>query len=110
MLRTVGRTLYHQLGDEPSDDDPILGLVDTPELAHRIVDALNDSHRARWSGVVDRISMTEPDRETDPMAWLEWRRDKARADDGRLAVAIGVNINSIRMNAICLRRLNGGQA
>lgn len=37
--RKVGRTLYRQLGDTPADDDPIIGLVDTPELAARIVAA-----------------------------------------------------------------------
>jgi hypothetical protein len=39
--RKVGRTIYRQLGAEPSDDDPIVGLVDTPELAAEIVAAVN---------------------------------------------------------------------
>jgi hypothetical protein len=33
--------LYRQLGDAPADDDPIIGLVDTPELAALIVAAVN---------------------------------------------------------------------
>ena len=41
--RKVGRTLYRQLGDEPSDDDPIVGLVDSIELAKIIVEAVNKS-------------------------------------------------------------------
>jgi hypothetical protein len=39
--RKVPRMLYRQLGDEPADDDPIIGLVDTPELAALIVAAVN---------------------------------------------------------------------
>lgn len=39
--RRVGRTLYHQQGPEPSEDDPIIGMVDTPELAATIVAAVN---------------------------------------------------------------------
>lgn len=31
--RHLGRTVYAMLGDEPSDDDPVLGMLDTPELA-----------------------------------------------------------------------------
>jgi hypothetical protein len=39
--RKVPRMLYQQLGDEPADGDPIIGLVDTPELAALIVKAVN---------------------------------------------------------------------
>lgn len=39
--RKVSRMLYEQVGDEPADDDPIIGLVDTPELAALIVAAVN---------------------------------------------------------------------
>src|SRR5690625_988040 len=42
--RSVGRTLYHQQGPEPSEDDPIIGMVDTPELAATIVAAVNAQH------------------------------------------------------------------
>jgi hypothetical protein len=35
--RKVGRTVYAQLGPEPSDDDPLIGLMDTPEMAARVV-------------------------------------------------------------------------
>ena len=31
--RKVGRTIYAQLGPEPSDDDVLIGMMDTPELA-----------------------------------------------------------------------------
>jgi hypothetical protein len=39
--RKVARMLYRQTGGEPADDDPIIGLVDTPELAALIVAAVN---------------------------------------------------------------------
>jgi hypothetical protein len=39
--RKVPRMLYLQRGAEPADDDPIIGLVDTPELAALIVAAVN---------------------------------------------------------------------
>lgn len=35
--RKVGRTLYEQIGPEPSDDDRLVGLVDSSELARVIV-------------------------------------------------------------------------
>jgi hypothetical protein len=31
--RKVGRTIYRQSGPEPSDDDALIGVMDTPELA-----------------------------------------------------------------------------
>jgi len=39
--RKVGRTLYIQLGEEPSDDDELCGMMDTPELAAIVVAAVN---------------------------------------------------------------------
>jgi hypothetical protein len=35
--RKLGRTLYAMLGDEPSDHDVLLGMVDDPLLAEYIV-------------------------------------------------------------------------
>lgn len=35
------RTIYVQLGDEPSLDDPMIGVMDTPELAARVVHCVN---------------------------------------------------------------------
>jgi hypothetical protein len=43
--RKVPRMLYEQRGEHPADDDPIVGLVDTPELAALIVAAVN-----AWTG------------------------------------------------------------
>jgi hypothetical protein len=48
LLRTgrkVGRTLYFQVGDQPSDNDQLVGLVDTRELAEAIVVAWNEVYR-----------------------------------------------------------------
>lgn len=39
--RRVGRTIYEQRGPEPSDADPLIGVMDTPELAARVVEAVN---------------------------------------------------------------------
>lgn len=44
--RKVSRTLYEQLGPEPSDADPVVGLVDTPELAAEIAAAVNTARSA----------------------------------------------------------------
>jgi len=43
--RKVGRTIYSQVGDEPSDDDELIGVFDTPELAQRAVTAVNNPPR-----------------------------------------------------------------
>jgi hypothetical protein len=37
--RRVGRTIYRQLGPNPSDDDPLIGVMDTPAFARAVVDA-----------------------------------------------------------------------
>lgn len=38
--RSVGRTIYRQVGDEPSKDDVLIGVMDTPELAAMVVAAV----------------------------------------------------------------------
>jgi hypothetical protein len=43
--RKVGRTIYLQVGDEPSDDDQLIGVMDTPELALIVVAAVNHLRR-----------------------------------------------------------------
>lgn len=37
MGRKVGRTIYAQIGPEPSDDDPLVGVMDTRLLAADVV-------------------------------------------------------------------------
>lgn len=39
--RKVGRTIYLQRDDEPSDDDSLIGVMDSPELAEAAVQAHN---------------------------------------------------------------------
>jgi hypothetical protein len=39
--RKVGRTVYVQLGEEPSDRDILIGLMDTPEIAELAVRGVN---------------------------------------------------------------------
>ncbi|RYY06985.1 MAG: hypothetical protein EON55_22235 [Alphaproteobacteria bacterium] len=39
--KTVGRTLYLRRGEEDSYLDELIGMVDTPELAGKIVEAWN---------------------------------------------------------------------
>jgi hypothetical protein len=41
--RSVGRTIYIMIGDEPSKEDILIGLLDTPELAQTVVDVYNSS-------------------------------------------------------------------
>lgn len=43
--RKVGRTIYEQVGTEPSDADQLIGVMDTPDLARRAVDAVNQNGR-----------------------------------------------------------------
>ena len=45
--RKVGRTIYRQTGPTPSDTDPLIGIMDTPEDAKRVVDAVNAIARIR---------------------------------------------------------------
>lgn len=46
----VGRTIYEQQGDEPSESDPLIGLMDTPELAAQAVAAVNAARAQGTSG------------------------------------------------------------
>lgn len=39
--RKVGRTIYMVVGPEPSDDDVLIGVMDSPEIAGEAVCAHN---------------------------------------------------------------------
>jgi len=39
--RKLGRTIYQQHGPDPSDEDTLIGVMDTPELGALVVAALN---------------------------------------------------------------------
>lgn len=43
--RKVGRTIYVQVGDHASDDDHLIGMMDTPELAQVVVNSVNQMWR-----------------------------------------------------------------
>jgi hypothetical protein len=45
--RKVGRTIYAQLGAEPSDEDPLIGVMDTPQLASAAVAEHNAARKVR---------------------------------------------------------------
>lgn len=53
--RKVGRTIYLMLNNEPSDNDPLIGVVDTPEFARKLVYAWNtcyareDNEEVTWT-------------------------------------------------------------
>jgi hypothetical protein len=46
--RKVGRTIYAQVGDGPSDADPMIGCMDTRTLAQEVVDAHNARLEQPW--------------------------------------------------------------
>ena len=39
--RKLGRTVYAQEGDVPSDDDPLLGFMESDAIAEQVVEAIN---------------------------------------------------------------------
>jgi hypothetical protein len=41
--RRVGRTIYAEPYHAPRDDDPLIGVMDTPALARAAVDAHNEA-------------------------------------------------------------------
>lgn len=44
--RKLGRTIYRQLGDQPSDHDELIGVMDDPSDAELAVTAVNEHLRA----------------------------------------------------------------
>lgn len=45
--RSLGRTIYRMVGDEPSKEDIFFGIMDTRELAEMVVVALNEYYGRR---------------------------------------------------------------
>lgn len=59
--RKVGRTIYQQQGEAPSDDDPLVGMMDTRELAQAVVDAYNVLVAVRTVQYASKVAaMREP--------------------------------------------------
>lgn len=48
--RKVGRTIYAQLGEDPSYDDPLIGMMDTKVLAQIAVAAHNTWIQTEYDG------------------------------------------------------------
>ena len=48
--RKVHRTIYAQIGAEPSDLDILIGVMDTPHLAEAATRAHNDERARRYQG------------------------------------------------------------
>ena len=54
--RKVGRTIYVVVGDEPSDEDRLIGVMDAADLAARVVALHNDRFRGpAWGDLLARI-------------------------------------------------------
>ena len=108
--RKVPRMLYEQLGDGPADDDPIVGLVDTPELAALIVAAVNGLGAAvadADGSVTDDTSRVPPAAPEQSGGRVE--RDTATARTlitGALLAELGRRLyeyeNTITWNTTCL--------
>jgi hypothetical protein len=55
--RKLKRTLYERVyTDAPSDDDRFVGIMDTPEDAQRVVDAVNLPHALNEWRITGRMS------------------------------------------------------
>jgi hypothetical protein len=81
--RKLGRTLYEQVGAEPSDDDKLLGLMDTGTLAEFVVHAMN-TYETR---AVTRADALRDAADAAPgdyhKAWLRERAD--HIEEGRIS-------------------------
>lgn len=60
--RHVGRTVYRQTGTDPDGTDVLIGVMDTPELARQVVDAVNRAARVaallrEWRGMDPAASL-----------------------------------------------------
>lgn len=54
--RSVGRTVYRQRGADPAKGDDLIGLMDSPELATQVVEAVND--RTDAAAELERLAQT----------------------------------------------------
>lgn len=92
--RKVGRTVYLQTGPEPSDSDLLIGLMDTPELARTVVDAVNANVLDRDLRVgelqevadgLDRIAGARQMNNRYDVGWVDAHRHLADLLRGRAA-------------------------
>jgi hypothetical protein len=95
--RKVGRTIYVQRGGDPSDDDELIGVMDTPELARAACEGFNrlnfvEQHRMHEAlDLSSRITMalTEKcDATTDAHGCLDADDGARHARDAHTAVEV----------------------
>jgi hypothetical protein len=91
--RKVGRTIYAMLGDEPSDRDVLIGMMDRPAIAAEAVDAHNA--KLDWKPPVEPLAAATAEVRT--ILLDEWCMDHLVVDDDgdeelarRVLVAAGV--------------------
>ena len=63
--RSVGRTIYRMVGPEASKADVLIGMMDTPELAAHVVEAVN----------AQRSRLTHGGGNAEDCPICEWRKD-----------------------------------
>lgn len=85
--RKLGRTIYMQRGEEPSDADMFLGIMDSRVMAATIVRLLNassdleppvydDAHDDDGSSMFDGTTTRRPSAWPSVPEWLEANRQK----------------------------------
>jgi hypothetical protein len=85
----VGRTIYLQAGDAPSDDDALIGVMDTPELAQIVVAAVNSFQESMPLDPADQGgTMTDPER----LAKMKARSEHMVAEERRLLMVLGTRL------------------
>jgi len=83
--RKVGRTIYQQHGAEPSDGDPLVGVMDTPELATLVVEAVNREPLLGDLVAAVRRDFEHHDRPDGSAEWLNRGLELRRAARAALA-------------------------
>ena len=63
--RSVGRTIYRMVGWEASKADVLIGVMDTPELAAQVVEAVN----------AQRVNLEHAGGNAEDCPICRWRRD-----------------------------------
>jgi hypothetical protein len=84
--RKVGRTIYRQVGEHPSDADLLIGVMDTPELAGEVV-------AARGRVIAPKVSFHANHLGDEPYMLIDGQRvgmrDWIKSVEARLGPACG---------------------
>lgn len=85
--RSVGRTIYRQVGPDPSKADVLIGVMDTPELAALIVAAVElaeaDRAEKHCRDAYHFVASTGPSSRYTRQATEEWQAADRRRDAAR---------------------------